>query len=83
MWRHYLPEQCKASIEYENEEYQRLGSVVTNHGFSDWATTDIGPLSIDWASRIERITQQAGTCVRFVWCKIPDGGMDSFSIVET
>lgn len=31
----------KASIEYENEKYQRLGSVVTNHGYSDWATTDI------------------------------------------
>ena len=31
----------KASIEYENEEYQRLGSVVTNQGYSDWATTDI------------------------------------------
>ncbi len=31
----------KASIEYENEEYQRLGSVVTNRGYSDWATTDI------------------------------------------
>ncbi|WHY19399.1 DUF1349 domain-containing protein [Paenibacillus sp. G2S3] len=31
----------KASIEYENEEYQRLGSVVTNHGYSDWATTDL------------------------------------------
>ena len=31
----------KASIEYENENYQRLGSVVTNHGYSDWATTDI------------------------------------------
>lgn len=31
----------KASIEYENETYQRLGSVVTNHGYSDWATTDI------------------------------------------
>lgn len=31
----------KASIEYENGEYQRLGSVVTNHGYSDWATTDI------------------------------------------
>lgn len=31
----------KASIEYENQTYQRLGSVVTNHGFSDWATTDI------------------------------------------
>ena len=31
----------KASIEFENEEFQRLGSVVTNHGYSDWATTDI------------------------------------------
>ncbi|TCL75191.1 hypothetical protein EDC14_1003123 [Hydrogenispora ethanolica] len=31
----------KASIEYENETYQRLGSVVTNQGYSDWATADI------------------------------------------
>lgn len=31
----------KASIEYENEEFQRLGSVVTNRGYSDWVTTDI------------------------------------------
>ena len=31
----------KASVEYENEEYQHLGSVVTNHGYSDWATTAI------------------------------------------
>lgn len=31
----------KGSIEYENETYQHLGSVVTNHGFSDWATTEI------------------------------------------
>ena len=31
----------KASIEYENEKYQRLESVVTNNGYSDWATTDI------------------------------------------
>lgn len=31
----------KASIEYENKSYQRLGSVVTNNGYSDWATTDI------------------------------------------
>ena len=31
----------KASIEYENEEIQRLGSVVTNNGYSDWATVDI------------------------------------------
>ena len=31
----------KASIEYENDRFQRLGSVVTNDGYSDWATTDI------------------------------------------
>ena len=31
----------KASVEYENEEYQHLGSVVTNGGYSDWATTVI------------------------------------------
>ena len=35
----------KASIELENDEFQRLGSVVTNLGYSDWATTDI-PSSI-------------------------------------
>ena len=31
----------KASIEYENETFQHLGSVVTNQGYSDWATTTI------------------------------------------
>ncbi|MDE5966494.1 MAG: DUF1349 domain-containing protein [Lachnospiraceae bacterium] len=31
----------KASVEYENEQYQHLGSVVTNDGYSDWATTVI------------------------------------------
>lgn len=31
----------KGSIEYENETFQHLGSVVTNHGYSDWATTEI------------------------------------------
>lgn len=31
----------KGSIEYENDEYQHLGSVVTNEGWSDWATTVI------------------------------------------
>ena len=31
----------KASIEYENETFQHLGSVVTNNGYSDWATTEI------------------------------------------
>lgn len=33
----------KASIEYENEHFQHLGSVVTNNGYSDWATTEIDP----------------------------------------
>ena len=28
-------------VEYENDEFQHLGSVVTNHGYSDWATTAI------------------------------------------
>lgn len=31
----------KASIEYENDVFQHLGSVVTNNGYSDWATTEI------------------------------------------
>jgi len=31
----------KGSVEYENEEFQHLGSVATNNGFSDWATTAI------------------------------------------
>jgi regulation of enolase protein 1 (concanavalin A-like superfamily) len=35
----------KASIEFENDKFQHLGSVVTNNGYSDWATTEI-PASI-------------------------------------
>ncbi len=31
----------KASIEHENNVFSRLGSVVTNRGYSDWATHDI------------------------------------------
>jgi len=32
---------AKASIEYEDPDLSRLGSVVTNRGYSDWATRDI------------------------------------------
>jgi Uncharacterized conserved protein len=32
---------CKASVEFEDERVSKLGSVVTNQGYSDWATTDI------------------------------------------
>ncbi len=35
----------KASVEYENDVFQHLGSVVTNGGYSDWATTEI-PASV-------------------------------------
>ncbi len=44
----------KASVEYENQEYQRLGSVVTNHGYSDWATTDISAEIKDMWYRLSR-----------------------------
>ena len=35
----------KASVEYEDGNFQHLGSVVTNNGWSDWATTEI-PASV-------------------------------------
>ncbi len=38
----------KASIEYENEAFSRLGSVVTNLGYSDWATSDIPLPEVIW-----------------------------------
>ena len=31
----------KASMEYENEQIQRLGCVVTNNGYSDWSSVDV------------------------------------------
>ena len=31
----------KAAVEYENDKIQRLGSVVTNHGYSDWSSVDV------------------------------------------
>ncbi|MFC5077508.1 hypothetical protein VTH8203_01651 [Vibrio thalassae] len=43
----------KASIEYENAQYSRLGSVVTNLGYSDWATSDI-PLPNEIWYRLSR-----------------------------
>lgn len=39
----------KASTEYETGTHSRLGSVVTNMGFSDWATVDIeGAVRLMW-----------------------------------
>lgn len=46
----------KASIEYENEQFQHLGSVVTNHGYSDWATTAIpGDIKSMWYRLSRRV----------------------------
>ena len=36
---------AKASIEFEDGKIQRLGTVVTNNGYSDWSSVDI-PASI-------------------------------------
>lgn len=36
----------KTSVEHEPDGPNRLGAVVTNHGFSDWSTQDV-PLSLD------------------------------------
>lgn len=45
----------KGSIEYENGEFQQLGSVVTNNGYSDWATTEI---SVDKKSMWYRFSRR-------------------------
>jgi len=50
----------KASVEYENEKIQHLGSVVTNHGYSDWATTAI---SSDIKSMWYRLSSEKTTTV--------------------
>ncbi len=44
----------KGSIEYENERFHHLGSVVTNHGFSDWATTTIPATTTSMWYRLSR-----------------------------
>lgn len=38
----------KSSIEFENDNFSRLGCVVTNAGYSDWSTTDISLPSKIW-----------------------------------
>ena len=44
----------KASVEYEDRTLSRLGSVVTNLGFSDWATQDISSSVRALGHRIRR-----------------------------
>ena len=53
----------KASIEYENEEFQHLGSVVTNLGYSDWATTAIdASVKSMWYRFSRRENDYCGEC---------------------
>ena len=44
----------KASVEYDNENFSRLGSVVTNLGYSDWSTTDINSSQNSMFYRLSR-----------------------------
>jgi uncharacterized protein len=47
----------KVSVEYENESISRLGSVVTNLGYSDWATSDIAATTSEMWYRLSRREQ--------------------------
>ncbi len=47
----------KVSTEYENPEMSRLGSVVTNLGYSDWATQDVPASCLHIHYRIQRTGQ--------------------------
>lgn len=44
----------KTSVEYEPHEFSRLGSVVTNHGYSDWATQNFPAGQNELEFRIKR-----------------------------
>ena len=44
----------KASVEFDNEEFSRLGSVVTNLGYSDWASVDVDPKLTTMYYRLSR-----------------------------
>ncbi len=44
----------KTSIEYEPGGQNRLGSVVTNAGYSDWSTQDISPSVDQFRLRVAR-----------------------------
>jgi len=44
----------KTSIEFEPDEPNRLGAVVTRHGYSDWSTQDITKQVNEYQLRIQR-----------------------------
>lgn len=44
----------KASVEYENGAFSRLGCVVTNRGYSDWSTQDVPSTFTIFALKLTR-----------------------------
>jgi regulation of enolase protein 1 (concanavalin A-like superfamily) len=44
----------KTSIEFEPDESNRLGAVVTRHGYSDWSTQDIAKSVTEYELRVHR-----------------------------
>ena len=53
----------KAAMEYENDQIQRLGSVVTNNGYSDWASVDVDASIKSAWFRLSR--REDGFCVEY------------------
>ena len=44
----------KTSVEYEAGEPNKLGAVVTNHGYSDWSTQDVEDVLTTYRLKISR-----------------------------
>lgn len=51
-----VSEDCwvKTSVEFEPDESNKLGAVVTNHGYSDWSTKDVEDAFTEFKLRIIR-----------------------------
>lgn len=51
-----ISENCwvKTSVEFEPDEPNKLGAVVTNHGYSDWSTQDVDDSFTEFKLRIIR-----------------------------
>jgi regulation of enolase protein 1 (concanavalin A-like superfamily) len=45
----------KTSVEYEPDIPNRLGAVVTNHGYSDWSTQDVADDLTEISLRVRRV----------------------------
>lgn len=51
-----VSDQCwvKTAVEFEPDEPNRLGAVVTNNGFSDWSTQNVGNDFLSYSLRVRR-----------------------------